>query len=254
MPVAAQAAPLGLLAGSALLLGAAVAWFGPLPQRLIAVVMALGAGVLISAVSLELMEDAAASGVVVVGREVLEPRAGEVVAEQGQLLVAATRNGTSICSRRERPSATTSLRERKPGARLACPSSDQVVMSSDHAPAMSGRMGTCATGRAMSGEISGYSYGHGSGLSVMARILAAPPGWATSRATKVQDPVKAVPSPPGMAQNNERQSPGVNPVIALNEDVRWAWLEKPASRAMKGKGRLPCVMSRLASSIRRSRT
>lgn len=62
MPLALQAGLWGLLGGSALLLGAAVAWIAPLPQRLIAVVMALGAGVLISAVSFELMEKAAASG------------------------------------------------------------------------------------------------------------------------------------------------------------------------------------------------
>ncbi len=62
MPIAVQAALWGLLAGSALLLGAAVAWVAPLPQRLIAVVMALGAGVLISAVSFELMAEAARSG------------------------------------------------------------------------------------------------------------------------------------------------------------------------------------------------
>jgi ZIP family zinc transporter len=62
MPVAIEAALWGLLAGSALLLGAGIAWIAPLPRRLVAAVMALGAGVLISAVSFELMGEAAASG------------------------------------------------------------------------------------------------------------------------------------------------------------------------------------------------
>jgi ZIP family zinc transporter len=46
------------LAGSALLLGAAVGFFAELPARLVAAIMSLGAGVLISALSFELMEEA----------------------------------------------------------------------------------------------------------------------------------------------------------------------------------------------------
>lgn len=52
----------GLLAGSALLLGAAVGWFTRLPQRVIAGIMAFGSGVLISALSFELMDEAQAHG------------------------------------------------------------------------------------------------------------------------------------------------------------------------------------------------
>ncbi len=48
----------GLLAGSALLIGAAVGYFINLPQRLIAAVMAFGAGTLISALAFDLMDDA----------------------------------------------------------------------------------------------------------------------------------------------------------------------------------------------------
>lgn len=48
----------GLVGGSALLLGAAIAWFSNLPQRLIAAVMAVGSGVLISAVAFDLMDEA----------------------------------------------------------------------------------------------------------------------------------------------------------------------------------------------------
>jgi zinc transporter, ZIP family len=56
MPEWLQAGGWGLLAGSALLIGAAVGWFARVPQRLIASVMAFGAGVLLSAVSYELIE------------------------------------------------------------------------------------------------------------------------------------------------------------------------------------------------------
>jgi len=58
MPLAIQAGLWGLLSGSALLLGALIGWFAHLPQRLIAAVMAFGAGVLISALSFELMDEA----------------------------------------------------------------------------------------------------------------------------------------------------------------------------------------------------
>lgn len=47
----------GLLAGSALLIGALIANFLRIPPKIIAAVMAFGAGVLISAISLELMEE-----------------------------------------------------------------------------------------------------------------------------------------------------------------------------------------------------
>ena len=52
----------GLLAGGALLLGAAIAWQFRVPQRVIASVMAFGAGVLISALSFELVGEATESG------------------------------------------------------------------------------------------------------------------------------------------------------------------------------------------------
>src|SRR3954468_813250 len=58
MPGWLMAAAWGLLAGSALVMGAAVGFFTALPQRLVAAVMAIGAGVLISALSFELMEEA----------------------------------------------------------------------------------------------------------------------------------------------------------------------------------------------------
>src|SRR5689334_19823146 len=58
MPVSVQAGLWGLLAGSALLVGAAIGYFSSLPQRLIAAVMAFGSGVLISALSFDLMDEA----------------------------------------------------------------------------------------------------------------------------------------------------------------------------------------------------
>ncbi|HEX8678528.1 MAG TPA: hypothetical protein VF683_01100 [Chthoniobacterales bacterium] len=48
----------GLVAGSALVLGAAVGYFVRVPQRLIAGIMAFGGGVLISALSFDLMDEA----------------------------------------------------------------------------------------------------------------------------------------------------------------------------------------------------
>nr|WP_294814875.1 ZIP family zinc transporter [uncultured Sphingomonas sp.] len=52
----------GLVGGSALLLGAAVAYLVRLPQRVIAAIMAIGSGVLISAVAFDLMDEAYARG------------------------------------------------------------------------------------------------------------------------------------------------------------------------------------------------
>lgn len=57
-PTWAQAGLWGLVSGSALLLGAAIGYFTQVPQRLIAAIMAFGSGVLISTLSLELMEEA----------------------------------------------------------------------------------------------------------------------------------------------------------------------------------------------------
>ena len=62
MPLVIQAGLWGLLSGSALVLGAAVGAFVKLPQRVIAAVMAFGAGVLISALSFDLMDEAYRTG------------------------------------------------------------------------------------------------------------------------------------------------------------------------------------------------
>ena len=58
MPIWLQAGFWGLVAGSALLVGAATGYFTSIPQRLIAAIMAFGSGVLISALSFDLMDEA----------------------------------------------------------------------------------------------------------------------------------------------------------------------------------------------------
>lgn len=58
IPPALEAGLWGLVSGSALLIGALAGWFAPLSRRTIALVMGFGAGVLISALSFDLMDEA----------------------------------------------------------------------------------------------------------------------------------------------------------------------------------------------------
>lgn len=58
MPTWLEAGLWGLLAGSALLVGAAIGWFVTVGRRIIASVMGFGSGVLLSALSFDLMGDA----------------------------------------------------------------------------------------------------------------------------------------------------------------------------------------------------
>ncbi|KRE93660.1 ZIP family zinc transporter [Nocardioides sp. Soil774] len=62
MPIWAQAGLWGLVAGGALVVGALVAWLTAVPQRVVASVMAFGAGVLISALAFDLVDEAERSG------------------------------------------------------------------------------------------------------------------------------------------------------------------------------------------------
>jgi ZIP family zinc transporter len=62
VPTWLQAGLWGLLAGGALVLGAAVAWAVRVPRRVIATIMAFGAGVLISALAFELVDEAVREG------------------------------------------------------------------------------------------------------------------------------------------------------------------------------------------------
>jgi len=58
MPTWLIAGGWGLLAGSALLIGAFIGFFAHIPQKVVASVMAFGSGVLISALSFDLMDEA----------------------------------------------------------------------------------------------------------------------------------------------------------------------------------------------------
>jgi ZIP family zinc transporter len=58
MPLLLAAGLWGLVAGSALIIGAAIGYFLPVPHRIIAAIMAFGGGVLISALSFDLMDEA----------------------------------------------------------------------------------------------------------------------------------------------------------------------------------------------------
>jgi ZIP family zinc transporter len=62
VPVWLQAGLWGLFAGGALVVGALVAWLVRVPQRIVASVMAFGAGVLISALAFDLVDEAETSG------------------------------------------------------------------------------------------------------------------------------------------------------------------------------------------------
>jgi ZIP family zinc transporter len=62
MAVWLQAGLWGLAAGGALVLGALIAWFVSVPRTIVASVMAFGAGVLISALAFDLVDEAETSG------------------------------------------------------------------------------------------------------------------------------------------------------------------------------------------------
>lgn len=62
MPIWLEAGSWGLLAGSALVVGALFAWFLEVPRAVTASVMAFGSGVLISALSFDLVDDAEKTG------------------------------------------------------------------------------------------------------------------------------------------------------------------------------------------------
>jgi ZIP family zinc transporter len=62
VPIWLQAGAWGLIAGGALVVGALVAWFVRVPQQVVAAVMAFGAGVLISALAFDLVDEAERTG------------------------------------------------------------------------------------------------------------------------------------------------------------------------------------------------
>jgi zinc transporter, ZIP family len=62
MPIWLQAGAWGLFAGGALVVGAAIAWFVKVPRTVVASIMAFGAGVLISALAFDLVDEAESKG------------------------------------------------------------------------------------------------------------------------------------------------------------------------------------------------
>ncbi|MGP0224463.1 MULTISPECIES: ZIP family metal transporter [unclassified Paenarthrobacter] len=62
MPMWLQALMWGTVAGGALVLGAAVAWIWKVPGKVVSTIMAFGAGVLISALAFELVDEAVEGG------------------------------------------------------------------------------------------------------------------------------------------------------------------------------------------------
>jgi zinc transporter, ZIP family len=62
MPIWAEAGLWGLLAGGTLVVGAAIAWLTRVPPKVVASIMAFGAGVLISALAFDLVDEAYTEG------------------------------------------------------------------------------------------------------------------------------------------------------------------------------------------------
>ena len=62
MPLWLQAGWWGLVAGGALVVGALIAWFVRVPQQVVSAIMAFGAGVLISALAFDLVDEAERQG------------------------------------------------------------------------------------------------------------------------------------------------------------------------------------------------
>jgi len=81
-----QAGLWGLLAGGALVVGALIAWFVKVPRTVVASVMAFGAGVLISALAFDLVDDAEKTGGLV--PTLIGFLAGAVTYVVGNLLLA----------------------------------------------------------------------------------------------------------------------------------------------------------------------
>jgi zinc transporter, ZIP family len=86
MPVWLQAGTWGLVAGSALVLGAAIAYFTPLSHRVVASVMGFGGGVLIAVLAFELIEEAHVHGGL--GTAVLGAVGGAIAFSTANLLLS----------------------------------------------------------------------------------------------------------------------------------------------------------------------
>jgi ZIP family zinc transporter len=113
MPLVIQAGLWGLLSGSALVVGALIGTFAQLPQRVIAGVMAFGAGVLISALSFDLMDEAYRQGGI--ASTALGFLAGAVVYTAANVLVS--RRGAR--HRKRSGTAEDARQSNEPGSGLA---------------------------------------------------------------------------------------------------------------------------------------
>lgn len=113
MPEWLEAGFWGLLAGSALLIGAAVGFFARVPRRMTASVMAFGAGVLLSAVSFELIDEAHEQGGLL--PVAIGAAAGALLYTAANVLLARhgarhrKRSGDEQPSEREQPGSGTAI-------------------------------------------------------------------------------------------------------------------------------------------------
>ncbi|ADU05831.1 zinc/iron permease [Micromonospora sp. L5] len=113
MPEWLEAGFWGLLAGSALLIGAAVGFFARVPRRVTASVMAFGAGVLLSAVSFELIDEAHKQGGLL--PVAIGAAAGALLYTAANVLLARhgarhrKRSGDEQPSEREQPGSGTAI-------------------------------------------------------------------------------------------------------------------------------------------------
>ncbi|MFF0655000.1 ZIP family metal transporter [Micromonospora tulbaghiae] len=113
MPEWLEAGFWGLLAGSALLIGAAVGFFARVPRRVTASVMAFGAGVLLSAVSFELVDEAHEKGGLL--PVAIGAAAGALLYTKANVLLARhgarhrKRSGDEQPSEREQPGSGTAI-------------------------------------------------------------------------------------------------------------------------------------------------
>jgi ZIP family zinc transporter len=113
VPVWLQAGLWGVVAGSALVVGAVLAWFLEVPRRVTASVMAFGAGVLISALAFDLVDDAEKSGGLVatalgfIGGAVVYVLLNVVLASRGAR--HRKRSGDQQPSEEEKPGSGTAI-------------------------------------------------------------------------------------------------------------------------------------------------
>lgn len=146
----------GVIGGGTLLLGAAVAWFVDVPQRVVAGVMALGAGVLISTLAFELVEEAAADGGLI-------PTVTGFLAGAAIYIVADW-----LVSRPKRPDAPASITARRAVSQLATRRSTTVRAGGTRAPARAraAASSAAASSGVASGGVSSGSAGTGTAAAL----------------------------------------------------------------------------------------